>query len=82
MRTTDTFRQYSWLVNTIQWAQKITFENIQRKWIDDDLNDRKPLSRTTFYRLRQAIEDMFGIRIECDAKDHSQYYICNPGSRC
>jgi predicted DNA-binding transcriptional regulator YafY len=40
------------------------------------LNDGKPLSRTTFYRLRQAIEDMFGIRIECD--NQHQYFISNP----
>lgn len=78
MRNTDTFRQYSWLVNTVQRAQKITFEEIQKKWINDDLNERKPLSRTTFYRLRQAIEDMFGIMIECDANNNYQYFISNP----
>jgi hypothetical protein len=76
MRTIYTFRQYSWLVNSIQRTQKTTLENIQRKWIEDDLNDRKPLSRTTFYRLRQAIEDMFGIIIKCD--NDYQYYISNP----
>lgn len=76
MRNTDTFRQYTWLVNTIQRAKSITFEQIGQLWVANDLNDGKTLSRTTFYRLRQAIEDMFGIRIECDSQH--RYYISNP----
>ncbi len=78
MRNTDTFRQYIWLVDTILTSRKISLNRIQKLWIEDDLNDRKPLSRTTFYRLRQAIEDMFGIRIECNTADNNQYYISNP----
>jgi hypothetical protein len=63
-------------VNTIQRAKTITFEQIRYLWATNDLNEGKPLSRTTFYRLRQAIEDMFGIRIECD--NQHLYYISNP----
>ena len=77
MRTTNTFRQYIWLVNTIQRAKRITFEHIQKLWIEEDLNDRKPLSRTTFHRLKIAIEDMFGIIIGCDATNGYEYYIKN-----
>ena len=76
MKSTDNFRQLSWLVNTILRIKNITFEQIGQLWVANDLNDGKPLSRTTFYRLRQAIEDMFGIRIECDSKH--QYFISNP----
>lgn len=76
MRNIDTFRQYIWLVHTIRRARRISYDDIKRLWIDNDLNDGKTLSRTTFYRLRQAIDDMFGIRIECDSRH--QYYICNP----
>ena len=36
------------------------------------------MSRTTFYRLRQSLEDIFGIHIECD--DQHQYFISNPES--
>ena len=56
---------------------QINFEHIQELWIDEDLNDRKPLSRTTFYRLKIAIEDMFGIFIGCDATNGYEYYIKN-----
>lgn len=76
MRNTDTFRQYIWLVDTIRMSRKIELKRIQELWIEDGLNDRKPLSRTTFHRLKIAIEDMFGIRIECD--NQHQYFISNP----
>ena len=35
------------------------------------------MSRTTFYRHKCAIEDMFGIYIECDRKNGNKYYIGN-----
>lgn len=78
MRITDSFRQYIWIVNTILSSRRISLHRIQSLWIENDLNDQKPLSRTTFYRLREDIENMFGIRIECDRSNHNQYYISNP----
>lgn len=78
MKNTDTFRQFCWLINTLLQAKKMSLEQIQARWIDDNLNERKPLSRTTFYRLRQAIEDMFGIIIGCDPNDDYHYSITNP----
>lgn len=78
MKNTDTFRQFCWLINALLYAKKMELERIQQRWIDDNINEHKPLSRTTFYRLRLAIEDMFGIIIECDANDGYQYYISNP----
>lgn len=76
MKTTESFRQYIWLIYTIQRTRRISYNNLKRLWIENGLNEGKPLSRTTFYRLRQAIEDMFGIRIECD--NRNQYFISNP----
>lgn len=78
MRNTDTFRQYIWLINTVQNAKRITFEQIQQRWINDDLNEGNPLSRSTFHRLKVAIEDMFGIIISCEATEGYTYYISNP----
>lgn len=76
MRNIDTFRQYIWLVNTIRRARRINYDDIKKLWLSNDLNEGRPLSRTTFYRIRQAIDDMFGICIECD--NQHQYYIANP----
>lgn len=77
MRNIDTFRQYIWLVNTVKRYGKIDFERLSELWIENDLNDKRPLSKPTFFRLKLAIENMFGIRIDCDTKDGYQYYISN-----
>lgn len=78
MRNTDTFRQYIWLVNTIYRSKRISRKHIEHLWIEDDLNDRRPLTRPTFIRLKEAVENMFGIIIECERKNGYQYYISNP----
>ena len=78
MRTSETFRQYIWLVNILQRTKKISLERIQKLWIEDDMNDGKPLSRTTFHRIKTAIDDIFDIQIKCDTHNGNQYYIGNP----
>lgn len=78
MRTFDTFKQYCWLVNTIYQSKKISRKRIEKLWIDNDLNDGRPLSRPTFNRIKNDIEEMFGIIIECERKNGYQYYISNP----
>ena len=78
MRTLDTFKQYCWLVNTIYRNKRISLKRIEQLWVEDDLNDGRPLTRPTFIRLKNAVEDMFGIIIECERKNGYQYYISNP----
>ena len=78
MRTSETFKQYIWLVNILQRTKKISLERIQKLWIEDDMNDGKPLSRTTFHRIKTAIDDIFDIQIKCDTHNGNQYYIGNP----
>ncbi len=78
MKDANTFKQYTWLINTIKNARRINFQRIQKLWIEDDVNNQKELSRTTFHRLKEAVEEMFGIRIECDNTNGYQYYIANP----
>lgn len=41
------------------------------------MSDGLPLTRTTFYRHRCAIEDIFGIYIDCDRRAGYKYYIGN-----
>lgn len=72
------FKQYIWLLNTILRAKRISFEEINRKWQQNYLNDGAPLSRTTFNRHKAAIEEMFDIVIDCDRHDGYKYYIDNP----
>ena len=71
------FREYIWLVNTIYKAKAISLSEINDKWIETDVSGGVELSRTTFHRHRIAIEEMFGIYIDCDRKNGFKYYIGN-----
>lgn len=77
MKSYALFQQYIWLVNTIHRARKITLEDINRKWVDNYMSEGLPMVRSTFNRHKDAIQDMFGIIIECDKKDGFRYYISN-----
>lgn len=77
MKSYALFQEYIWLVNTIYRAGKITFEEINRRWIETETSEGMPIARSTFNRHRDAILDIFGIIIECDKKDGFRYYIDN-----
>ena len=77
MKTPALFKEYIWLVNTIDRAKRITFVEINEKWLRTEMSEGIPLSRTTFNRHKDAIEDIFGIYIDCDRKDGYRYYIGN-----
>ena len=78
MKPSLIFSQYVWLVNTLRRFGRMTLEEINEKWQDDEVADGNPLSRSTFNRHRDAVLDMFGVIIECDAQDGYRYYIENP----
>lgn len=68
-------QKYTWLINTIRQAGKITLEEISDRWErNKELSDYKPLSRTTFNRWFSQ----FGIIISCQKSGGYLYYIENP----
>ena len=77
MTTYTKFKEYIWLVNTIYHAKAITLADINKRWLETEMSEGVPLSRTTFHRHRIAIEEMFGLFIECDKKNGNRYYIGN-----
>ena len=77
MTTPFLFKEYIWLVDTIRRAKAITLAEINQKWMQTEMSGGLPLSRTTFYRHKYAIEDIFGIYIECNRKNGNKYYIGN-----
>lgn len=77
MTTPTLFKEYIWLVNTIRRAGRISFNDIQEKWLRSEISEGVELARSTFNRHKDAIEDIFGIYIECDRKDGYRYYIGN-----
>ena len=69
--------KYVWLVETIYKAKRITFEEINEKWVANDLSEGIELALRTFHKWRIAAEEMFGLIIECERKGGYHYYIAN-----
>ncbi|GJG31262.1 hypothetical protein PRBRB14_21410 [Hallella multisaccharivorax DSM 17128] len=78
MKIPELFKEYIWLVNTIYRARKISLAELNERWLDTEMSGGVDMARTTFNRHKDAIEDIFGIYIECDRKDGYRYYIGNP----
>lgn len=69
--------KYVWLVETIYKSKKISFDEINRRWLDNDMSEDKPLLIRTFHKWRIAIEEMFGLIIENEQGGQYRYYIQN-----
>ena len=77
MTVPSLFKEYIWLVNTIKRARRISFGEIQEKWLDTEMSGGVEFARSTFNRHKDAIQDIFGINIDCDRKGGYKYYIAN-----
>src|SRR5574344_243015 len=67
-----------WIVETIHKARKITFEDLNRKWIDNvDLSGGEEMLKRTFHKWKWSIFDTFGLVIECEKSASYRYYIEN-----
>lgn len=64
-----------WLVDTIRRYGRITRNELSELWERSPINDsHRGFSRRTFYNYRDAVQEMFDLRIECDPKTF-EYYI-------
>lgn len=79
MRVPALFKEYIWLVNTIRKAgnEGISFAEINEKWLETDMSEGVELARSTFNRHKDAIEDIFGIIIDCNRLNGYRYFISN-----
>ena len=71
------FNRYIWLVDIIYRTGKITYEEINQKWLRTDWSEGKDLPLRTFHNHREAIQDLFDININCDRRNGYVYYIEN-----
>lgn len=69
--------KYIWLVETIYNAKRITYDEINEKWRNNALSDGLDLPSRTFHKWRIAVEEMFGLIIDCERKGGYHYYIAN-----
>lgn len=64
-----------WIVDTIRRYGRITRNELAELWLRSPINDsHRPLTRRTFYNYRDAVEELFNLRIECDPVTY-EYYI-------
>ena len=72
-------QKYTWLIDTIRRAGKISHKDLSEKWErHKELSDCRPLHRATFNRWRDAIFEQFGIIIDCQKVGGYLYFIANP----
>lgn len=71
-------KRYFWLVDTIYRHAPLSFKEIAERWKQSTLYDNKPLAIRTFHNHREAIEELFHIRIVCDERTN-KYYIAEQG---
>ena len=76
MKPAQIFHQYIWIINTLRAYKRLTFEQLNQKWQDDAVADGNSLQRSSFNRHRDAIQDMFGIIIDCEPRTY-KYFIRN-----
>lgn len=69
-----TFNRYIWLLNTLLQHGRLTFDEISKRWQNSCLGDGKPLALRTFHVHREAIAELFGVEVKCDASTY-EYYI-------
>ena len=69
--------KYVWLVETIYNAKYITFEEINRRWLDDDISEGLEIPKRTFHTWLNEAQEMFGLVILCERKGGYHYYIEN-----
>ena len=77
MKSFKILRNYIWLINTIYHSRGISLEEINERWIKNDMSDGEPLSRATFNRYKEAIEEIFDLTIDCQRKGGYLYSIKN-----
>lgn len=73
-------QKYIWLANVVYQSDGITFEQINDKWLENDLSEGLELPKRTFHKWRIAVEELFGIIIDCDRKNGYRFFIADKES--
>ena len=75
--------KYVWVIETIYRAEKISFKELNRKWLrDEDISRGLEIPKRTFDNWRYVIWDMFGINIVNENRGKYRYYIENEEDIC
>lgn len=77
MRHKDLFKTYIWLIETIHRFGALTLSELGDLWLNTSISEGVPMSRTSFNRHRDEIEEIFGIKIICSRSSGNKYSIEN-----
>ena len=77
MKASEIFKQYIWLTDTIYRSGGISLQELNERWVRTEMSGGLPMTRMTFNRHKMAIEEIFGLCIECQRKGGYYYYIEN-----
>ena len=69
--------KYVWLVDTIHKSGRISLNELNEKWRNDNLDGSFEIPERRFHKWRNAVEELFGVVIDCDRKGGYHYYIAN-----
>lgn len=70
--------KYVWVIETIYREGRITFDELNDKWKNDEISRGEDLSKRTFDNWRSAIQDVFGVIIANENCGQYCYFIENP----
>jgi len=69
--------KYVWVIETIYKAGKISFKELNERWLRDEISRGKEIPKRTFDNWRGVIGDMFGIDISNENCGEYRYFIEN-----
>jgi len=75
--STNLLTKYVWLVDTIYKNKYISYDEINKKWLADDISEGLEIPKRTFHTWIHEAEEMFGLIIQCERKGGYKYYIEN-----
>lgn len=75
--------KYVWVIETIHRAGKISFEELNRKWLrNTDISRGVEIPKRTFDHWKLVIADIWGLHIENEGKGKYRYFIMNEKEIC
>ncbi|WP_294539084.1 WYL domain-containing protein [uncultured Bacteroides sp.] len=75
--TRNMISKYVWIIETIYKSGRISFKELNERWLDDDISEGVDIPKRTFNNWIIAIQETFGLFIENEGKGEYRYYIMN-----
>ena len=69
--------KYVWVIETIYRNRKLSFRDLNKLWLHDDISRGVELPKRTFDNWKNEIWDVFGINIVNERRGGYCYYIEN-----